>query len=1119
MANRFKLFNNVIGWVIFAIAAFTYCSTIEPTASFWDCGEYIACSYKLEVGHPPGAPTFLILGRVFSLLSGGDPGMVAYWINMMSALASAFTILFLFWSITLLGLKMARGGNGTLTDGKALAILGSGIVGALAYTFSDSFWFSAVEGEVYAMSSFFTAIVFWAILRWDADDSERSDRWLVLIAYLMGLSIGVHLLNLLAIPAIVLIYYFKKYKPSLKGIIVAGVISVALLGIIQNGIIPGVVNCAANSELMFVNSVGLPFNGGTIVYFLLLIGLIVTGIRYANDGTDSKRKLFYTIGGAFFLICILSAFSIGHWGTTSSSIMMRLAMFGLSAWVVYKLRNNLPKLNTILLSLATLLIGYSTFFVLIIRSQANTPMDENNPEDAISMLAYLQRKQYGDWPILYGPYFGAPLDVENPYKDDAPVYEKNEATGKYEIVDYSYNSIPNYAPEMCTLFPRMWEGNQRSHAGEYKEWAGLNAKGAKPRKVKVRNNQGEMQDFEKPSFGNNLKYFFSFQTQWMYMRYFAWNFIGRQNDIQGHGPHHNSTDGGWMSGFNGFEGVKMEKVPDNLLNNKGMNRFYAIPFLLGLLGMWFHFRKDWKNALVVLLLFMLTGLAIIIYLNQYPLQPRERDYAYAGSFYAFAFWIGFAVYAIYELTMKALKEMPAAAMASVVCLIAPFLMVKDGWDDHNRSNRYTGRDFAKDYLASCAPNAILFTNGDNDTFPLWYVQEVEGFRTDVRVVNLSLLNTDWYIEQSVRKAYNSDPVPFSFTRDQYRQGTNDQVFVIDDKKVTGYRSVKEVIDFVKSKDPATKYPIGEQENDEGTKISESLPYIPTKRLFIPVDKKLVKANGTVPADTPDSLIADSVKWTLDKNYMFKADLMILDLLAHNDWKRPIYFAVTAGSDSYLNLEDYFQLEGLAYRLVPYKQPLNRSMFSPASVNTSAMFNNIMDSKKSGWDWGGIDKYDLYLDENNLRMTTNLRIQMMTLADVLIQEKKDDKARQVLDKCMSALPEKNVPYEPTMIYIAQFYYKLGTPADIEKANKLSKRLFDMSEKNIRFFAELEKKGKHGDAGDKDRAQQVLLQLSQMAKQAKQTPLVDDFQKRINALAAEGLYNFGGQQPVEDGPPGE
>ena len=1103
MANRFKLLNNIIGWVVFLVAAFTFCSTIEPTASFWDCGEYIACSYKLEVGHPPGAPTFLILGRVFSLLSGGDPAMVAKWINVMSALASAFTILFLFWSITLLGLKMARKATASLTDGQALAILGSGVVGALAYTFSDSFWFSAVEGEVYAMSQFFTAIVFWAILRWDADDSARSDRWLVFIAYLMGLSIGVHLLNLLAIPAIVLIYYFKKYKPSTKGIIIAGVVSVVLLGIIQNGIIPGVVNCAANAELMFVNSFGLPFNGGTIIYFLLLLGLIVAGIIYTNTGESSKRKLFYGIGIAFFLICVFSAFSIGHTGTTSTAIIMRLGMFAGAAWLVYKLRNNLPKLNTILLSLAVLLIGYSTFFVLIIRSQANTPMDENNPEDAISMLAYLQRKQYGDWPILYGPYYGAPLDNQNPYSDDAPVYEKNETTGEYEIVDYSYNSIPNYAPEMSTIFPRMWEGNQRSHVGEYKQWSGFDEQVA--RKIKMRDNQGEEKDIARPSFGNNLKYFFSFQVQWMYMRYFAWNFIGRQNDIQGHGPHHNHTDGGWMSGLNGFEGVKMNLVPENMKNNKGMNNFYAIPFLLGLIGLWFHFSRDWKNALVMLLLFLLTGAAIVLYLNQYPLQPRERDYAYAGSFYAWAVWIGFAVYAIYELAVKYVQQIPAAGIAAVLCLSGPYLMVKDGWDDHNRSHRYTARDFAKNYLASCAPNAIIFTNGDNDTFPLWYVQEVEGFRTDVRVVNLSLLNTDWYIEQSVRKAYGSDPVPFSFTRDQYRQGTNDQVFVFDDKKIQGYRSVKDIIAFVKDKNPQTKYITNDQENDAGDKVSDTIAYIPTKKLFIPVDKRAVKANGTVPADTPDSLIADSVKWTLDKNYMFKADLMILDLLAQNNWKRPVYFAVTAGSDSYLNLEEYFQLEGLAYRLVPYKKPVNRSMFSPASVNTNAMYNNIMRPEKSGWAWGGIDKYDLYLDENNLRMTTNLRIQMMTLADVLIQEGKNDKAREILDKCMSALPERNVPYEPTMIYIAQFYYKLGTAADIEKATKLAKRLFDLSEQNVKFFSALQKKRKKPDAGEADRAQQVLLQLSQMATQNKQTALAAEFQKRINELAAQGLMN--------------
>jgi len=1112
MANRFTFFNNLFGWLVFGIAAFVYCSTIEPTASFWDCGEYIACAYKLEVGHPPGAPTFLLLGRFFTLFAGGDVTNVAMWINVMSALASAFTILFLFWSITLLGRKLVQAQGEQMSDGRAAAVLFSGMIGALAYTFSDSFWFSAVEGEVYAMSSMFTAIVFWAILRWEADDSPRSDRWLVLIAYLMGLSIGVHLLNLLAIPACVFIYYFKKYKPSVKGVVITGILSVILLGIIQNGIIPGVVNAAATTELFFVNTLGTPFNWGTLIYFLLLFGTITTGLLYTASGGDrQKAKIFWGFGGALGFFLLLSAFSTGHTGSSVSSFFMRLLTIGGAAYLVYRLRNQLPRLNTILLSFAVLMIGYSTFFVLIIRSQANPPMDENNPSDAISMLAYLQRKQYGDWPLLYGPYWNAPLDSEDPYKDDAPVYVRNEATGEYVVSDYAYNSVPKYAPEMSTVFPRMWESNQRSHAPEYKAWSGFNEATAK--KVRVQNNQGETVDMPKPSFGNNLRYFFRFQMGWLYMRYFAWNFVGRQNDIQGHGQHHNQTDGGWMSGLNGFEGVKKELLPEKMKNNKGMNNFYFIPLLLGLIGLWYHFTKDWKNALVVLLLFLLTGIAIVLYLNQYPLQPRERDYAFAGSFYAFAIWIGFSVYAIYDLTRKALKDMPAVGLATAACLVAPYLMASQGWNDHDRSNRYTARDFAKDYLASCAPNAILFTNGDNDTFPLWYVQEVEGFRTDVRVINLSLLNTDWYIDQAKRRAYDSDPVPFSLTKGQYRQGTRDQIYVFADDKIKGHRSVKEVMDFIRSSDPATKLIDDRQTNDAGERVTDTLSYLPTKNLFIPVDKKLVRANGTVPANTPDSLIADSVKWTLDKQYMFKADLMILDLLASNDWKRPVYFAVTAGSDSYMNLEDFFQLEGLAYRLVPLKQPAKRSLFGPAGVNTDIMYNNIMDpNKKTGWSWGGMDQgKTLYMDENNLRMTTNLRIQMMTLADVLIQEGKTEKARQVLDKCMAVMPENVVPYEPTMIYIAEFYYKLGTSADTEKANKLSKRLFELSEKELYFFSALRKKNRTFDENENDRAQQVLLQLQQAAKRYKQDALSADYEKRINKLSAEGLFNMAPQQP--------
>lgn len=1122
MANNYRLLNNIIGWVVFLAAAFVFCSTIEPTASFWDCGEYIACANKLEVGHPPGAPTFLLLGRFFSLFAGGDVTKVAMWVNVMSALASAFTILFLYWTITLLGRKLLKATGGELTTGSMFAIFGSGVVGALAYTFSDSFWFSAVEGEVYGMSAFFTAIVFWAILRWDADDSPRSDRWLVFIAYLMGLSIGVHLLNLLAIPAIVFIIYFKKFKPSFQGVMITGVLSILLLGAIQNGIIPGVVNATANTELMFVNGFGAPFSTGTIVFFVLLTAMLVLGLMYANKGNAKLRMPFFIAGGLFFFITMISSFWIGHSSSNVSSFFMRALTFGACIGIVYYLRNNLPRLNTILLSLTVLLIGYSTFFVLIIRSQANTPMDENNPENPISMLAYLQRKQYGDWPLTYGQYFNAPLNTEDPYSDDAPVYTQNPETGVYEITDNAYNSVPNYAPEMSTFFPRMWEGNQRSHAGEYKQWSGYDEK--KGRRIKVRNNQGEMTDMVKPSFGQNLSYFFKFQVGWMYSRYFAWNFIGRQNDVQGHGPHHNHTDGGYMSGLAGYEGVSKDKLPENTKRNKGMNNFYYIPFLLGLLGMWYHFARDWKNAFVMLLMFLLTGMAIVIYLNQYPLQPRERDYAYAGSFYAFAVWIGFAVYAIYDLTKKFITEIPAVGLATLACSVAPFLMGSQGWDDHDRSNRYTARDFAKDYLASCAPNAILFTNGDNDTFPLWYVQEVEGFRTDVRVINLSLLNTDWYIDQARRKAYDSDPVPFSLTPAEYRQGTRDQVYVFADEKSNAYRNLREMIDFIKSKDPKTKFIDDRNKNDDGDIVLDTLSYLPSKNLYIPIDKKVAKANGTIPANVPDSLIADSLKWTLNKSYMFKADLMVLDLLATNNWKRPVYFAVTAGSDAYLDLDENFQLEGLAYRLVPpylSSQNSKRSVFSPARVNTEAMYNNIMNGEKTGWNWGGMDKYDLYMDENNLRMTTNLRIQMMTLADALIQEGQDskgtivdasklDKARKVLNKSLEVMPEKNVPYEPTMLYMVEFFYKLGTSADIEQGNKLAKRLFELSEQDIRFYGELRKKRRKPNEGEENRAQQVLVQLQGIAQRYKQDKIAKEFQDKINNLASSGLFNLPEQQ---------
>ncbi len=1129
MTARYKLLNNVLGLIIFVVAAIVYISTIEPTASFWDCGEYIACSFKLEVGHPPGAPTFMLIGRLFSLFAS-DPKFVAAAVNTMSALASAGTIMFMYWSITMLGQKLVKSMNHEFTEGRMYAVLASGLVGAMAYCFSDSFWFSAVEGEVYAMSSFFTALVFWAILKWDADDSPRADRWIVFIAYMMGLSVGVHLLNLLAIPSIVFIVYFKKFKnPDRKGLIIAFLVAVGLLGIVQNGIIPGIVSAAANFELFFVNTVGLPFNGGTIIYFMLLIGMLVTGLMYTTKGTQQLYKAFLGFTGAFFFFTLVGAALYGK-------IILPFITAAGVGYLIYKYRDQRVILNTVILCFTVLMIGYSSFFVLVIRSQANTPMDENNPENAISLLAYLNREQYGDWPIVYGQYYNAPLSAENTADDGNPVYSQDDKSGEYAIVDARKQTVYNYAPEMCTMFPRMWETQQASHKKEYENWSDFAHNNSS---VEVTDRQtGQPKKMKKPTFTGNLRYFFHYQVGWMYLRYFFWNFAGRQNDIQGHS---NLTDGNWQSGFSKLDGIDMKKAPQRMRDNKANNNFYMLPLFLGLLGLWFHFSRDWKNAIVVTLMFLFTGMAIVVYLNQYPLQPRERDYAYTGSFFAFAFWIGIGVYALYDLIVQYLKikQLAAAGMATVMGCTIPYIMGAQGWDDHNRSNRYTARDFAENYLSTCDKYAILFTNGDNDTFPLWYSQEVEGFRTDMRVLNLSLLNTDWYITQANRKAYDSDRVPFSLAGPKTRQGSCDQVyfdqalFDRDKPKQGKPMSAKELIDMIKNNDPSAMK-VNYSEDDKGESYADTMFVLPTNRVYIPVDKALVKRNGTVPADTPDSLILDRVEWTINKQYLLKADLMILDLLASNNWARPIYFAVTAGSDSYLDLDNvkipdnsrqgyhtssFFRLEGLAYRLVPMvgdRQSFNGNVL----CNTDIMYNRIMGVKGSkefpGFTWGGLEDTtkNIYMDENNLRFTTNQRLQMITLANFLNDENKFGKAIEVLDRSLKVMPKQNVPYEPLMAYMVDAYYAAKADA---KANNLSKQLFTQSEEEYKFYTspDIQKNSGGSYSSETANLERGLQMLENSAATNGQTELSKDYTTRMHAI---GIQTVKDQQMGQGEQPG-
>ena len=1022
--NNYKKFNNITGWLVFLIAAVVYTLTIEPTASFWDCGEFIATAFKLEVGHPPGAPFFMLIARVFILFAGGDLTKVPVMVNMISALASAFTILFLFWTITAMAKKLVWDGKEELTTAKLIAIMGAGAVGALGYTFSDSFWFSSAEGEVYAMSSLFTAVVFWAILKWEnVADEKHSSRWIIFIAYMMGLSIGVHLLNLLTIPALAFVYYFRKHKPTTKGFILTSILSVLILGTIQGVIIPGVVKFAAKFELLFVNSLGMGFGSGVFVYLVLVVGGLIYGLYI----THKKGKVMW---------------------------------------------------NTVILSVAFILIGYSTFTMVVIRSMANPPMDENNPENVFTLLSYLNREQYGDRPLISGQYYNAKVVDET---DDGESYSK----GKDKYIITGKKTTPIYDPANCTVFPRMYS-NQSNHIYGYKQWA-------------------EIKGDAKPTLMQNLRFFMSYQVNFMYWRYFMWNFAGRQNDIQGEG---NIKEGNWISGIQFIDAMRLgpqDKLPKSMTDNKGMNRFYFLPLIMGLLGLFFQYKRDDKDAFVVFLLFLLTGLAIVIYLNQTPYQPRERDYAYAGSFYAFAIWIGLGVLAIADFLQKKVNAKMAGIVATFIGLLAaPAIMARDGWNDHNRARRYTSHDFAFNYLNSCAPNAILFTNGDNDTFPLWYAQEVEGCRTDVRVVNLSLFNTDWYIDQMRRKAYDSDAIPMSMSADKYIGDVRNYVTFYD-RNLPGPVNLREFVDFMSSDDPQAKVQL---------QNGESINYFPSKSLRLPVDTNLVKINGTVSKELA-KYIVPALEWKLDKNFLMKGDIAMLDLLASNNWKRPIYFAVTVGSENYMGLEDYFQLEGLAYRLVPIKNPAG-SDGQNGRVLSDIMYNNMM----TKFLWGNMNDPKVYLDENNLRMTWNLRNNFARLAEQLIVENKRDSALKVLDKCMEVMPENTVPFNVFMMRIAEMYYGVGignqmdpasiTTSDIElgkyskaieTGNSIVKKIADVYENDLQYYFSLKNSYAIQLNREAQQAMAVMQELIRVSRQAKQEVLAKALEERFSKLQAQ------------------
>lgn len=1161
---NYKKINNLTGWIVFMIATAVYLLTIEETTSLWDCGEYITTANKLEVGHPPGAPFWMMLGRLFSAFA--SPENAAMMVNAMSALSSSFTILFMFWTITMLVKKMVLKNSETLTQANILAIMGSGAVGGLVYTFSDSFWFSAVEGEVYAMSSLFTAIVFWAILKWEVEVNEYDeaialgkgfrgspDRWIVFIAYMIGLSIGVHLLNLLAIPAIGFVIYFKKYKVEPLTFILAGVISVATLGFVQAVLIPKSVSIADWFERMFVNSFGLPFNTG----FYIFVIIVVVSLGYGLYATARNGKAIW---------------------------------------------------NTLILSAAVLLIGYSSFVMIPVRSAANTPLDENNPESLSSLVSYLNRDQYGAWPILKGQYWNTPtyggcepdkltapktnfmkayvikgksvnaklsaqkaLNIKNKLyflgiplnlksvkgepniiqlsipekefsfmneweKDNflAEVANVNEELSKEslgimlafdESVEMKYINTfdgragdKKYVSEFTSMFPRMY---RQSHGDKYMAWSDYEGDFSKPLppdpRIPIQGVTDREQQYQflisngheqeasiiaqdgiyMPSMSENINYMFKYQLGWMYWRYFMWNFSGRQTDIQGNGVSPGSTvilEGNWISGVDFIDEERIgsqQNLPVYLSENKGRNVYFMLPLILALIGFVFHLVKTPKDWFTVLLLFLLTGIAIVMYLNQKPNEPRERDYAFAASFYAFAIWAGVGVYALFQLAAStSFKKLNStlvivgsggtlilmaliaginsvlyitvvaslliglmyllrlvtgnrtvhAGIITLLTLAVPILMAAENWDDHDRSNRTTARDLAYNYLASCDKNenggAILFTNGDNDTFPLWYIQEVEGVRTDVRVANMSLLSTDWHINQMKRQAYDSKGLPIKMQEFSYRSGTRDYVIIDGEKSKDKWVSASDAMAFILDDSHKKHYDFSCQEES----------YTIYKNVYIKVDKDAAIANGILREEDREKAL-DTIKWTLSGQTLYKADLAVLDLLANYKWDRPIYFASLAGMQAHRGLKPYMESEGLTYKLTPVNHGAN------GGTNSDKMYDLVMDDV-NGFKWGNMKGDGVYVDYYTMRMVYGIRVQMMFLVNDLISKGKNEKAIAILDKVFEEMPIENnqVPADDICIRLCASYYQAGAK---EKGDALGKQLAQLEIDEVNYYLSLDK----------------------------------------------------------------
>ena len=1028
--KQFKLANNMLGGIVFAIAATVYLMTIEPTASFWDCGEFITSAYKLEVGHPPGAPLFMLVGNLFTQFS--DASNAARMVNSMSALFSALTILFLFWTITHLARKLIVKDNDKMTLSQTILILGCGLVGSLAYTFSDTFWFSAVEGEVYASSSLFTAVVFWLILKWeDNADAPHADRWIILIAYLMGLSIGVHLLNLLCIPAIVLVYYYKKFhNPTLKGMIYALLISFAIVFIILYGIVQGLVEVAGLFELFFVNLLKLPYNTGVFMYVLAIAGVLAWAIweTMRKKRNETRMKL------AFILSITLSGIPFVGDGYFLGILIIAALTFFLF-W--YK-HINIKMLNTILVSLMVIVIGYSTFALILIRATADTPMNQNKPCDIFTLRTYLAREQYGDVPLLYGRTYVSELKRENQGNYSVPVMKKGapnwsriikdkpDERDRYEIISYNERGV--YLEETCMLFPRMHSSKDQSHLDAYKQWGQV-----KGTPVTIPTGGGQTKTVMKPTFAENIRFFFDYQLNFMYWRYFMWNFAGRQNDLQGYG---NIMHGNWITGIKFLDELRVgpqDNMPFDIAHNKGHNVFYMLPLLLGVIGIFYQVLKKGNQGIqsfwITFFLFFMTGIAIVMYLNQEPYQPRERDYAYAASFYAFCIWIGLGVAGLARLLEKAgLPAVASSAIASVACLFVPIQMASQTWNDHDRSGRYLARDFGQNYLESCEPNAVIFTHGDNDTFPLWYAQEVEGIRTDVRVCNTSYLQTDWYINQMKKQAYNSDPLPISWVHKDFAQGKRDFIHVVP--RTEQPQNLGSILNVLKSDDPKWQLP-----NNMGN-------YLPATTLILKVDSAGVVRNRTVNPEYEPYIINEMTFNFSDKSYLTKVDAITLDMINTNKWERPIYFAITTPPSAYGTYADHLQRTGMAYQVVPLK-----TKDTNMSINTKKMYDNVMHKFK----WGGVEKPGLYLDETVMRMCKSQRSALFVdLARSLMAENKIDSAIQVIDRCVEVFPEENVPYDVSVYSMATMYFALG---QLDKGKQIASRMFENIVSNIDWMLRL------------------------------------------------------------------